>query len=145
MAKYTTLIVGAHFRPPAKQVLAVLAAGAALRLEEENDNPYDAEAIKVFVSTDEIPPNQYKTLDEELPNAGLTLEQLMSTGPVWLGYVPASGGKPLAKAKLAEPELIGNHEVRELGFTILGQQAEGCRATLGFGLDGSPRLHLEVD
>lgn len=137
MPRFTSLIVGAHFRPPAKQILAHLPAGAQLSLVEENDNPYDAEAVKVFVATGEIPESQFPALDQELPEAGLTLEQLMSTGPVWLGYVPASGGKPLAKAQAAgEPDLIGNHEVREL----MGN----CIATLGFGPDGTPRLWLQT-
>lgn len=136
MSRFTSLIVGAHFRPPAKQVLAVLPQGARLDLQEENDNPYDPAALKVFLPLDQIPEAQFPALEAELPGAGLTLEQLMSGGPLFLGYVPAQDGKPLAKARAAEPELLGNVQVREL----MG----GTRTFLGFGMDGSPRLHIET-
>lgn len=141
MAKFTTLIVGAHFRPPAKQILAIIPGGARVTLEEDNENAYDSSAVKVFLPLDQIPDSQMAGLAEELPNSGLTLEQLMSSGPVWLGYLPATEGKPLAKAKLTEPELIGNQQVRE----IMGQgqsDPQGYSCCLGFGTDGSPRLEI---
>lgn len=138
MQKFSTLIVGAHFRPPAKQVLAVLPAGAKLTLVEDNENVYDPAAVRVLLPLDQIPESQYPTLDAELPNAGITLEQLMSTGPVFLGFVPAQDGKPLAGARSkGEPDLLGNVQVRELMPEVV--------STLGFGIDGSPRLELETN
>lgn len=136
MPKFTTLIVGAHFRPPAKQVLAVLPQGAKLELEEQNDNLYDAAAVRVLVGLGEIPQEQMAGLAAELPNAGMTLEQLMSTGPVFLGFLPAQDGKPLAKARVTEPGLLGNREVREL---------MPVAASLGFAPDGTVRIYLETE
>ncbi len=142
MPKFETLIVGAHFRPPAKQLLACLAQGQRLRLEEDNENAYDPAAVRVMLDLTDaegmplLDEFQIIQLETELPNAGLTLEQLMSGGPVQLGFLPAQDGKPLAKARLAEPELLGNQQVRELMPEVL--------ASLGFALDGSPRLILET-
>ncbi len=144
MARYETLIVGAHFRPPAKQVFAVLAQGHRLRLEEQNDNAYDAAAVRIMLDLtgeDGMPllsEAQMAELEAELPNCGLTLEQLMSSGPLQLAFVPAQDGKPLAKARLTEPDLLGNQQVREL-------MGPGLTTTLGFALDGSPRLVLETE
>lgn len=136
MPQFTTLLVGAHFRPPAKQVLAHLPAGASLLFEFEDENPYDANAVKVFVLPESIPDSEFPVLEVELPEAGVTLEQLMSSGPIWLGYIPASGGKPLAKARAAEPELIGNAEFR----SILDNGP--VQVYLAFALDGSPRAQI---
>lgn len=141
MRKFETLIVGSHFRPPAKQLLAVLAAGHSLRLEEDNENAYDAAAVRVMLDLTDaggmplLGEAQLKILEAELPGAGMTVEQLVSAGPIQLGFVPAQDGKPLAKARLAEPELVGNLQVRELPWT---------HTTLGFALDGSPRLQIET-
>ncbi len=135
MPQFTTLLVGAHFRPPAKQVLAALPAGAELSFELEDSNPYDPNAVKVFVDPKLIPDSQFQALEPELNQSGVILEQLMSGGPVWLGYVPMTGGKPLGKAQASEPGLIGNAEVRK----FIGRQ-EGCQLALAFGPDGSPRM-----
>lgn len=141
MAQFTTLLVGAHFRPPAKQVLAHLPVGTQLTLEPEPDNPYDPLAIKVFVDPALIPESQFSALDKELLETGNTIEQIMSGGPIWLGYVPAAEGKPLAKARAnGELDLIGNDKVREIG--ALGESEYA--ATLAFGPDGSPRMILET-
>lgn len=136
MPKHITLIVGSHFRPPAKQLLAALAGGCQLTLVEDNENAYDAAAIKVILDPQHIPQEAMTQLDQTLPEAGMTLEQLMSAGPIQLGFVPAQEGKPLTKGRLTEPELLGNQQVREL--------MPECLASLGFGVDGSPRLILEV-
>lgn len=136
MAKHHTLIVGAHFRPPAKQVLAHCTAGVQLVLEEENDNPYDEAAVRVMLDpVTAIPESEFPTLETELLEAGVTLEQLMSGGPIKIGFVPAQDGKPLAKARVSNPDILGNQQVREL-------MGENCRATLGFAPDGSPLLEL---
>lgn len=139
MPKYTTLLVGAHFRPPAKQVLGHLGAGTELVVEREDDNPYDQFAVKVFVDPGLIPDSEFPALELELPEAGVTLEQLMSGGPIWLGYIPATQGKPLAKARLIEPGLIGNEEVRGL---MDGEG--GVKVRLAFDLDGTPRATVET-
>lgn len=133
----TTLLVGDHFRPPAKLVLAHLPSGTRLRLELEDGNPYDQDAIRVLVETRLIPESQFGALETALPDMGYTLEQVLSGGTVWLGYIPASRGKPLATAQRVEPDLVGNHEFRE---EMLGEYS----ATLAFAQDGKARVLLTV-
>lgn len=139
MSQITTLLVGDHFRPPAKLILQHLPSGCQLQLMAEDDNAYDEEAVKVLVGTDQIPEEQYSALAEALPGMGFELEQVMSTGPVWLGYVPKSGGKPLLTAQKEAPELVGNHEVRE------AMAAESYRAQLAFGPDGRARVTVQYN
>lgn len=143
MPKFTTLIVGAHFRPPAKQVLAHLASGAELTLVEDNQNQYDAAAVRCMFDPDLIPDSEHQSLESELLEAGVTLEQLMSGGPIQLGYVPAQDGKPLAKARQTEPGVLGNQQVREL----MGHGSppeHPYTVSLGFAPDGSPRAVITV-
>lgn len=153
MTKYHTLIVGAHFRPPAKQCLAHLASGAELTLEEENDNAYDPAAVRVMLDPTQIPETEFLMLEGELLEAGVTLEQLMSGGPIKIGFVPAQDGKPLAKARLSDPTILGNQQVREIMMGArqdlnLGEDADHagvpytCR--LDFAADGSPKMLIVV-
>lgn len=139
MPKFTTLIVGAHFRPPAKQVLAHAPAVAELFFQEDNQNAYDAAAVRCIFDPKHIPESEFLALESELLEAGVTLEQLMSGGPIHLGYVPAQDGKPLAKARQDSPGLLGNQQVREI---MAGQPHT---VSLGFASDGSPRAIITVE
>jgi hypothetical protein len=141
MTKLVTLIVGAHFRPPAKQLLAHLPTGAELKLIPDDSNEYDALAVKVQVDPQLVPASQWNQLDAELLETGNTVEQVLSAGPVQLGFVPAQAGKPLEKARALEPHLAGNAQVREL--LGLEQSGQGViRTQLAFGPDGSPRAEI---
>jgi len=104
-----SLLVGSHFRPPAKQVLARLPSFTSLRLEPEYDNPYDENAIKVFVSTQAIPEQEYEELERELQGTGYDVDTVCQMEDIWLGYIAATGGKPLAGTKY-----VGNKEFKEL-------------------------------
>lgn len=126
-------IVGAYHRPPAKTILQFLPGGAQITLVKEPENPYDPSAIKVFVDPTQVPESQLSELTNALPLQGYTIEQIMSGGPIQLGYIAASGGKPLAKAKEANGgvELVGNQEIGEWAL-------ETDEAQLGFAPDGLP-------
>jgi hypothetical protein len=134
------LLVGEHFRPPAKLILANLPAKTELRLELENDNPYDAHAVRVLVLPSKIPESRFETLAAQLPEYGATLEQVLSSGPIWLGYVAASEGKPLKTAQVGDPSLVGNQE-----FRAALEANDEYKATLGFGLDERARVGLTVE
>lgn len=135
MTTLTTLLVGAHFMPPAKGLLECLPSGSPLRLVPEPDNPHDPEAIKVFVSIDAVPEDLRAELDFRLGGFGFTLEDIMAE-PEWcLGHVAASDGKPLAKANLT----IGTKDI--LPPLLAGRVTS---ATLGFLGDGAPTIILEV-
>lgn len=134
MTKITSLLVGMHFRPPAKQVLAVLPSGCQLLLSPEVDNPYDPNALKALVWAGEIPESVRDDLSQCLDGTGTTLEELLaSEEPLWLGYVAASGGKPLAKAGLQQ----GNKE-----FLELMASAPEHQASLAFDPAGEPLVRL---
>lgn len=128
----TGLLVGEHFRPPAKRILASLPAGARLSLQAEPENQYDPDAIKVLVDPKEIPESQFAALDQDLPEMGATLEQVMSGGLVFLGYIARSGGKPLRGT-----EYVGNQEFSEA-------MCDQSRITkLGFSPEGKGTVTVE--
>lgn len=127
-------LVGMHFRPPAKVILASLPAGAGLQLELEPENPYDPKALRVLVSPDEIPAGQHESLAEALPASGHELHEVLAGEPVWLGYVADSDGKICQTARLP-----GN---RELGEAMLSGPDWTCR--LGFDATGKPLVVMIV-
>lgn len=117
-----TLLVGAHFRPPAKLIISALPNGTPLRLEAEPDNPYDEAAIRVYVSVDEIPEGEHEHLAEQLPSCGWTIDQLLGEGELWLGYLPTARNKDLAEYALAHcNEHFAQHTHARLRFAPDGQ------------------------
>ena len=129
-------LVGAHFRPPAKQVLQCLPAGARLGLVPEPENAYDSKAIKVTVACEaEVPSRQYDNLRALLEGTGTELEELIGGGTVapdlQLGYIADSDGKQLSASRLP-----GNREVGQMMAAGL------VEATLAFGADGKPQVRV---
>lgn len=139
--KLTCMLVGVHFHPPAKQLLPHLPAGVQLSLRAEPENPYDAEAVMVMLDPGQIPESEHAALDVELPNQGVTLEQLVSAGELCIGHIGATDGKPLAKARGAgEGHLVGTREVQE----VLAGPAGSWSACMAFAPDGSPRVQIDL-
>lgn len=127
-------LVGMHFRPPARAILAALRAGTPLALDPEPSNPYDPKAIKVLVSLREVPLERWPGLDEACQESGHSLPELLeaeaASGEAFhLGYLADSDGK-LAAGK------PGNREASAL-------LNEGpCATTLAFDANGQPQVRL---
>lgn len=116
-------IVGAHFRPPAKDLLQVMATGTPLTLIREPENPYDANAIKVMVATTAIPAAWAEDLAPLLTARGLDWDDIQAE-PEWhLGYIPRGEAEVLAAAFDAHSAPVP--------------------ATLAFDLTGKPAVMFE--
>lgn len=96
----TTQIVGAHFRPPAKALLACLPAGHPLALRPEPTNEWDENAVQVLLLSASLQPLLAEPffrdeLERQLSGQGFDLEQVLAE-PEWhLGYLPkAAKGNP---------------------------------------------------
>lgn len=96
----TTQIVGAHFRPPAKALLACLPAGHQLWLRPEPTNEYDENAVQVLLRSTSLQPLLSEPfikdeLDRQLSGQGFDLESVLAQ-PEWhLGFLPkAAKGNP---------------------------------------------------
>ena len=133
----TTLLVGAHFRPPAKQLLAVLPAGASLRLVPEPDNPYDAKAIRVMVRPSEVPESQWPVLEEALAGTGVDFGDLPAE--VQLGYLPDSDGKVCQKEQVP-----GNGDVAAAVAKMPHLAWCFVKATLAFSPAGKPQVVISL-
>jgi len=127
-------LVGMHFRPPAKAVLAHLPAEAQVDLIPEPDNPYDEFAVKVLVDPDAVPEDEYEALREDLAASGFDLEELLGGPFLQLGYVGSKPGK-------AGP-VFGVTYAPELQPQLLS--AEDYKATLGFDVSGDPLVHITI-
>lgn len=133
MTKLTISLVGMHFRPPAKQLISVMPAGAQLRLVPEPENPYDPKAVQVWGKVWEIPPGQYTTLESALVGTGHDIWEVREQNEFQLGYLADSDGK----ATRGKP---GNREAAVLAG---GVGWSGLQARLGFDPDGKPTVELE--
>jgi len=80
-------LVGAHFRPPAKALLASLPAGHPLELRPEPDNPYDPNAIAVWLDTKTLPSEAREELVETLEGTGFDLESMDEQRDFHVGYM----------------------------------------------------------
>lgn len=84
---YTLPLVGDYFRPPAKAIIQNLPAETPLYLEREPENPYDENAVKVLVLTEDIPIENHESLEASSAPFGYSLEEILAE-PSWhLGYV----------------------------------------------------------
>ena len=130
MTKHTALIVGMHFRPPAKALLQILPSKAKLYLVPEGafgtePNPYDPNAISVWVESNQIPPSQHTTLDSLVAGNGLSTEEILKQSAWQLGYIP----KEIAAQ--VRQEVIASCETWK-ATSILGE--------LGFSLEAKPQV-----
>lgn len=98
----TTQIVGAHFRPPAKALLACLPAGHQLWLRPEPTNEYDENAVQVLLRSESLQPLIaepffHDALQMQLSGQGSDIETVLAQ-PEWhIGYLPkaAKGNQAL--------------------------------------------------
>lgn len=142
MTKITSLIVGSHFKPPAKLLLENLPRGTPLSLEPDPENPYDPNAIRVLVGSKDIPESRYETLEGALGAVGVDgMGEILGEASWFLGHVAASEGKPLLKAR----EATGDDYKGTLEF-LLYKQENGAFGScqLGFNSAGSPTIEMEV-
>jgi hypothetical protein len=101
MSIQRSLIVGAHFRPPAKGLLACLPAGSKLIVRREASNAYDANAIQVIWPTTGLDAASGTALSHEgvqkaVEGFGSSAEEVFAA-PEWhLGYVPRTEAATLA-------------------------------------------------
>ncbi len=98
----TTQLVGAHFRPPAKALLAVLPAGHPLLLRPEPTNEYDANAVQVLLRTSSLillitEVTFRDELENQLAGAGFDVDAVLAEDEWHLGYLPraAKGNQAL--------------------------------------------------
>jgi len=130
VTKLKTFLVGQHFVPPSKVVLKALPAGAEVELLDASDNPYDANAIRVKVAVSAFDQESLFALEFELLGMGSSVADLNEAGEIFLGHVAASGGKPMAKARGQDANLVGNVEIRQ-AMQEFGAEFP-LRATAGF-------------
>ena len=101
-----SLLVGAFFRPPAKQILSVLPAGNPLALVPEPSNAYDPEALAVMLLVSNLTESSLKALSYILDGTGVTMEDVLAgqefcwdigapEAAIHVGYVASEGNKQL--------------------------------------------------
>jgi hypothetical protein len=126
-------IVGAKFRPPAQEVLALLPAGAELLLRRQPDNPHDGNAVQVLLPISE---SLSEDIINELDAAGVDLD----TETLHLGYIPrADSNLPTDAARLAPlmDRIIYEED------DVPGSADTDIKGALTFGPSGNPMIVFE--
>lgn len=144
----TTTLVGAHFRPPAKALLACLPTGHPLILRPEPANEYDRNAVQVLLRTDTLvalgdPLDDFikNELETNLADYGFDLQTIYEADEWQLGYLPraAKGNQALE---------TWNIEVQQAIHAVCGREhaddmpVEGAivPASLSFDSAGKPTV-----
>ncbi len=147
MTTLYALLVGSHFRPPAKCVLSSLPSGTSLTLRPEPENPYDSEAVAVYLSPREIPESAHESLSRELPSFGSSLDELLSQEePLHLGYLARESNKDLKKrAESTGLELQTAAEVLQIDHVRapFGKIENLAEASLLWGPNGESLIKIE--
>ncbi len=144
----TTQLVGAHFRPPAKALLACLPAGHPLALRPEPTNEYDENAVQVVLRTTSLSPLTddpffSDELNTQLEGAGFDLASVLGESEWHLGYLPraAKGNAKLEEWNVGVQQAV--HAVcKELednnSAAIENYATVAC--TLSFDASGKPTV-----
>lgn len=133
----TTSLVGAHFHPPAKALLAVLPAGHPLALRPEPTNEYDENAVQVLLRSTTIPTDEAirEELETQLAGAGFDLESVLAE-PEWhLGYLPRAAK---GNAKLEEWNVQVQEAIHFVASDPEIMKTVAC--TLSFDASGKPTV-----
>jgi hypothetical protein len=133
-------LVGMHFRPPAKAILAALPMGFPLQLRPEPSNPYDPNAIAVWVSGESLKPF-YDELELSVPGYGTPWEEFLAT-PEWhLGYM----AKEFAALHVEDlSRIIEARNGEAFGQGYPEQACDWWPATLSFDAKGKYQITFEV-
>jgi hypothetical protein len=128
--KTSSPLVGSHFRPPAKAIIAVLRNGTPLLIDREPDNAYDPQAVKVSVESAHIPSSQLDELDAQASGFGFSAKDILAQ-PLWhLGYIAAKPpkGRPGTLATEVSNRLL---------------EGGTANAVLAFDGQGLPEVQIE--
>jgi hypothetical protein len=136
--KLTGLMVGMHFRPPAKAVLEALPAGTLLWLRREPSNPYDVNAVQVLLPGFEEG-DKWGDLRKGLEATGQWGEE-MFTNPLHLAYVDST---KTGMAKIFSEAILEQAAEQELDPA----SAENCmvEGELSFSLEGKPQVVTSLE
>ncbi len=141
----TTNIVGQHFRPPAKALLAIIPAGHPLLLQPEPTNEYDENAVQVVLRTTSL---EALMADEawrdnaemELSGQGHSLETIFEQDEWQLGYLPkvAKGNPALQEWNVGVQRAIHQVCAEEVSDYENEQSPAQVQCSLSFDGSGKP-------
>ena len=123
MTTFHVPLVGSHFRPPAKALLASLPAGHPLELRPEPSNPYDPNAVAVWLDAHTLPQEAKEELVHTLEGSGFDLDDIHEQRDFHVGY--------MAREHAAE------HHIN-IGFLIESMKIDSMISGQGPFVDGLP-------
>jgi len=131
---------GAHFRPPAKAIIQSLPTGHPLSLRPEPSNPYDPNAVAVWIDAKTIPDDALEELRYTLPGMGADVESLLEQRFWQLGYI----AKEIAATIQPRISALIDLNNTETALSGEGQYMQGLDCELSFGGDGKPQVKFDL-
>lgn len=139
MASNSVPLMGAHFRPPAKALIQALPSDHPLSLRPEPTNPYDPNAVAVWLDASTIDED---TLAQELaftlPPQGQDVEALLDQRWWQLGYLAKE------KAAIFQEPIARAIEGANASAESPDDFSEGFPAKLGFSGEGKPVVLFNI-
>lgn len=135
LEEYQAEIRGSHFYPPSKGLLPVLATGCVLELEREPLNPYDINAVKVYVKpVDALRGDQAnrEMIEFALAGFGRDIDEWEDLDRQMLGHV----AKEVAARLSPRLASMSERETYEAVYTVLGNGKPGVLVRI---YEGEPR------
>lgn len=115
-------LMGAHFRPPAKTLLAILPANFPLTIRPEPENPYDSNALAVWLDVEDFSDELWQDLLPMLPGSGFDETDLRAQRHFHIGYAAKEIAATTQKAVI---ELLRENALdalpARLGFSGVGK------------------------
>lgn len=140
MPPHRAPLVGLYFRPPAKALLQSIPSGYPLELRPEPHNPYDPNAVAVWLDARHLNDEAIDELTSTLPGMGHDIEEVLAA-PWWqLGYI-ARAEAALYQQSIGRMITAHNEEADVSG---LGFIWSGLPATLTFAGDGKPLVSFNL-
>jgi len=140
MTTFHAPLVGSHFRPPAKALLASLPAGHPLELRPEPENPYDPNAIAVWLDTKTISPEARDELVNTLEGSGFDLSDIDDQRDFHVGYMAREHA---AQHQEAIGLLLESLKIDSM-ISGNGPFVDGLEAKLSFTPSGSYQITFSI-
>lgn len=139
MTTHNAPLVGMHFRPPAKALIQSIPAGYPLELRPEPSNPYDSNAVAVWLDSHFLNDTAIDELTSTLPGMGHDIEEVLAARWWQLGYLSRD-----AAAQHQQALGFALSAINEIAAASDDFPETGLPAKLAFAGDGKPLVTFNL-
>lgn len=139
MTTHNAPLVGIFHRPPAKALLQSIPAGYPLELRPEPSNPYDSNAVAVWLDSHFLNDTAIDELTSTLPGMGHDIEEVLAARWWQLGYLSRDAAAQHQQALGFALSAMAEHAMENDQPHV-----SGLPAKLAFAGDGKPLVTFNL-